>query len=204
MAEQTTTMGLVDRLFADPPQVHIELGNPDGGVWRTDRDCYEFIASCCVPGDRTLETGLGVSTALFLLCGTRHTCVTPFQSEVDRLYGYCRQRDIDVSQLELGLGFSDAVLPALPNDELDLMLLDGGHAFPTPMIDWFYGAGRLRRGGTLVLDDMHLPAVATLVRYLECDPRWSLVHRTPKWSAWRRESEGSLREEWSDQAFYVP
>ena len=29
---------------------------------------------------------------------------------------------------------------------LDVVFVDGGHGFPVPMIDWFYGAGRLRRG----------------------------------------------------------
>ena len=51
----------------------------------------------------------------------------------------------------------------LPPEPLDFVLIDGGHGFPTPMLDWFYGAGRLRRGGVAVFDDVQLPAVAMLV-----------------------------------------
>src|SRR3977135_1927145 len=101
---------IVDALLAGPPAVHIELGNPEGGVWRTDRDCYEFLAEACGPGARTLETGLGISTALFLLLGAHHTCVTPFQSEADRLLAYCRDRRIATDRFELILGRSDQVL----------------------------------------------------------------------------------------------
>src|SRR5437588_12441642 len=143
----------VDRLFADPPTVHVELGNPEGGVWRTDRDCYEFMAKACVPGARTLETGLGISTVLFLLLGTHHSCVTPFQCEVDRLLTYCRERRIATDQFQLILGFSNSVLPTLEG-ELDLVFIDGGHGFPTPMIDWCYAGGRLRRDGLVVIEDV--------------------------------------------------
>src|SRR5205807_161985 len=58
---------VVERLLADPPRVHEELhAPPDVGVWLTERECYELIADRVTPGARTLETGLGVSTALFL------------------------------------------------------------------------------------------------------------------------------------------
>ena len=61
---------MVERLLADPPRVHEELNAPaDLGVWLTERECYEFIADRVRAGARTLETGLGVSTALFLALG---------------------------------------------------------------------------------------------------------------------------------------
>ena len=43
---------LLELVLSDPPTVHIELGNPEGGVWRTDRDCYEFLLKSCAPGAR--------------------------------------------------------------------------------------------------------------------------------------------------------
>ena len=193
----------VDRLVADPPIVHRELGNPDGGVWRTDRDCYECLAEACAPGARTLETGLGISTALFLLLGTRHTCVTLYQSEGDHLLAYCRDRGISTDDLDMRIGYSDEILPTLHGD-LDVVFLDGGHAFPMPMIDWYYAGSRLRLGGLVVIDDIHLPAVRLLTRYLDDDPRWSVRTRTSKWVAYERMSAGPLRDEWTDQLFYKP
>ena len=194
---------LVDRLLADPPAVHVELGNPEGGVWRTDRDCYEFIAASVAPDARTLETGLGISTVLFLLLGAWHTCVTPFLSEASRLRAYCLDRGIPADRLQLIVDYSDNALPGL-SGERDLVFVDGGHAFPIPMLDWRYAGGRLRRGGLVVVDDMHLPAVGVLCHYLDSDPRWQLRRRTVKWAAYERLSEGPLRDEWTDQPFYRP
>ena len=41
----------------------------------------------------------------------------------------------------------------------------------------------------------------SLVWYLDLDPRWTRVAGTAKWSAWRRESEGPLDEDWTQQTF---
>jgi hypothetical protein len=193
---------IVNRTLNDPPRVHIELGNPDGGVWRTDADCYDFLGSICSPGTRTLETGLGISTALFLALEASHTCVTPFHSEADRFMAYCRDRRISTQNFTLLVGESQRILPTLTG-ELDVVLIDGGHAFPLPMIDWYYGAGRLQRSGVVVIDDIHLPGVKVLTRYLDADPRWQPMQRTAKWCAYRRLSGGPLRDEWTDQPFYT-
>jgi len=198
-----TSGQILEALLNDPPTVHIELGNPEGGVWRTHRDCYEFLANACSPGTRTLETGLGISTALFLKLGAKHTCVTPFDSEVRRLRAYCRTHAIPTRQFQLILGTSERVLPTLKG-ELDLLFIDGGHAFPIPMIDWYYAGSRLRRGGLIVMDDVQLPAVQVLIQYLSSDPRWEMRQRTVKWIAFERLSEGPFRDEWNDQLFYKP
>jgi hypothetical protein len=193
---------VVDRLLADPPRVHEELyAPPDLGVWLTERDCYEFIADRLGPGARTLETGLGVSTALFLALGTDHTCVVPSQPQVDILRRYCDDHDIPVDRLHVELGGSEDVLPTLRTKPLDLLFLDGSHGFPTPMIDWFYAGRLLRRGGAVVLDDRRLPAVAIVVDYLDADPRWRGLQRTDKWATFERLSEGALAEDWYDQPF---
>ncbi len=87
--------------------------------------------------------------------------------------------------------------------ELDLVLIDGAHSFPIPVIDWFYGAGRLRRGGVVVFDDIDLPAVRILLdSYLELDDRWVSIAGTSKWRAYRRVSEGALAEHESHQMFF--
>lgn len=193
---------LIDELFGDLPQVHKELGNPEGGVWRTDRSCYELIAAHCDQASRTLETGLGLSTMLFVRLGTLHTCVAPWKTEVDNLLRHCQDRKISTERLTLIQGFSDEVLPTLPRTELDLVLIDGGHGFPTPIIDWYYGAGRLRQGGILVIDDIHLPAVQLVLEFLDADERWNRLEKTPKWIAYQRASSGSLQEEHNKQLFW--
>jgi hypothetical protein len=191
----------VSIVMNDPPPVHGAAAGPTG-VWGTAIDCYDFLARHVEPGARTLETGCGISTALFALWGTEHTCVVYSQDEVDILSSWAHQREVDLSHLTFEVGPSDDVLPRLEPTDLDLALIDGSHAFPAAIIDWFYAAGRLRKGGVVVVDDVHLPAVTLgLFEFLARDPRWELIARTDKWAACLRQSSGPLREEWTDQPF---
>ena len=70
---------------------------------------------------------------------------------------------------------SDRYLPACDVNSLDLVLLDGKHAFPWPIIDWFYTADRLKVGGLMILDDTQLRPVRVLADFLMADvDRWRL------------------------------
>jgi predicted O-methyltransferase YrrM len=129
--------------------------------------------------------------------------VTPAQEEADRLLAYCADHDIDTGSLTFEIGCSDEVLPRLPHETLDLVLIDGNHGFPTPMLDWYYAGSLLRAGGLLVIDDIPLPAVAHLCAFIDRDPRWSNDRRTEKWSAYRRATGASLRQDWFEQPFYT-
>jgi hypothetical protein len=94
------------------------------------------------------------------------------------------------------------VLPQLDIADLDLLLIDGGHGFPHPAIDWYYGALHLKAGGIVVIDDVQLPSVKDfLVDYLDKDPRWTKVGGDYKWHAYRKVGDFSVREEWTHQEF---
>lgn len=194
---------VVERLFADPPLVHAMdfSAEPAIGVWSTDRDCYELLAEEVHVGDRTLETGSGLSTVLFAALGAAHTCVTPSQVEAERITDYCQRHSIDQASLRFAIGTSDVVLPTL-TEPVDLLLIDGNHGFPTPIIDWYYGAALLVDGGLLVIDDTPLPAVSGLKRFIDLDPRWVPVGRSARWAAWRRVGSGPLCQDWFDQPRY--
>ena len=197
---------VVDRVLADPPGVHPMGHGPDAhlGVWSTEPDCYRFMAEHCPPGSRTLETGSGLSTVLFAALGAEHVCCTAGQEEADRVLAHCASRGIPTDHLRFEVGASHDALPALQRagDERDLVLIDGGHGFPMPIIDWFYGAGTLRAGGVLVVDDVNLPAVRVLRGFLDQDPRWVPLAGTEKWRAWRRTTAGTLSEDWTAQPFF--
>jgi hypothetical protein len=202
----SSRLALLDEVLAAPPSVHSYDESsgmtPPRGVWSSPAACYRFLAAHCPAGSRTLETGLGLSTALFTLWGCTHTCVVPWEEEPTRLKAYLADRKADVSRLRIEVGHSQEVLPRLPADPLDLVLLDGGHGFPVPIIDWFYAGSRLVEGGLLVIDDLQLPSVTLgLIHFLTSDPRWTEVAREERWGAWRRETSGPLGEEWSWQKF---
>lgn len=198
----------VTRVLNDPPLVHATTANPEAlpdGVWRTDRACYEFMAQHCPPGTRTLETGLGVSTALFTLWQCDHTCTTPSPQEKEHFSTYLKSSNIDASRLRIELGPSQLVLPALDRTPLDLVFIDGCHGFPVPIIDWFYAAQRLQAGGIVVLDNLNAPSVRLgLLDFLQTDPRWTLLSHGPWWAAWQRQTSHPLNEEWTTQPFLGP
>jgi predicted O-methyltransferase YrrM len=200
-----TASALVDRIFAEPPRIHAmdTSDDPALGVWSTDHDCYVLLAGHIGPGKRTLETGSGVSTVLFAAAGARHTSVTPAHAEADRILAYCAEQGIETGSLEFEIGCSDEVLPRLPDEQFDLILIDGNHGFPTPILDWYYAASRLRSGGLLVIDDIQLPAVAHLCAFIDRDPRWNTFSRSDKWIAFTRINEGLLRQDWFEQPSYA-
>jgi len=194
--------GVVDRLLAEPPDVHDMTTQPGAelGLWSTERDCYLLMEEHATPGTRSLETGSGLSTILLTALGATHTCVTPSQGEADRIVDYCKAHDISTTSLTFEIGCSDEVLPRLePKADYDLLLIDGNHGFPVPMIDWYYGASVLKRGGLLIIDDIALPAVAHLVAFLDRDPRFEAHRRTDKWAAFWKVEGGDLRQDWFDQ-----
>jgi predicted O-methyltransferase YrrM len=159
----------------------------------------ELVAS----GSRTLETGLGVSTALFAMWGADHTCVVASEYEVDQLRSYLEARQVDMSSVTFQLGSSDVVMPRIANDgDLDLVFIDGCHGWPNATIDWYYGANRLREGGVVIIDDTQLRQVSMgLIDYLDADPRWERVKKAPNWCAYRRRSSHAFCEDWRAQPF---
>jgi hypothetical protein len=192
----------VERVMANPPRVHATA--PDNAAWSTEESCYRFMADQVEEGSRTLETGAGVSTALFAAWGCNHIVVVPFGNEAEALEQYLDEAGITRASLTFDLRPSEVALPTLAGGSpLDLVFVDGCHGFPSPIIDWFYGAGLLRKGGIVVFDDVQLPQVDLLLTtFIEPDARWEMVAGTTKWKAFRRLSEGSLGEDWYAQPFF--
>jgi hypothetical protein len=207
VSDLSSRLAVVEQVLADPPAVHTMdfSEQPPLGVWSTEPACYRLLAEHCPPGTRTLETGCGASTVLFAAFGADHVCCTAGQAEADRVVEHCRSRGIPTDTLRFEVGYSHRTLPPLEAAglERDIVLIDGSHGFPQPIVDWLYGAALLVRGGLLVVDDVNLPAVRQLVRFLDQDPRWEPVAGTGKWRAFRRLAEGMLSEDWIGQPWYV-
>lgn len=201
----TGPQSVVDELLSDPPVVHI-VDTPTGkvpGVWAADESCYRFIARTVRPGMSTLETGSGISTALFASLGAHHRCVTPAAEEADHLRRYFGRTGIDADNVIFDIAPSHVALPRL-HDRFDIVFIDGAHGFPLPIIDWFYACGLLATGGTLIVDDLQLPGVRVLLEFLNQDPRWEVIEQTRKWGAFRRLGAGDMLEGQWEQPFFFP
>jgi predicted O-methyltransferase YrrM len=192
----------VETLLANPPSLHLD---PSGRPvpFEADPRMLRRIASSVRDGSRTLETGAGLSTLVFAVAGCEHTCVVPFVEEVERIRGWCEANGVPTDRLRFETARSEEVVPRLARDGLlDLVLIDGGHGFPTPFVDWWYAGRRLRVGGLLIIDDTHLWTGAVLRDFLAEQPAWEVVEVLPMRAAvLRRVAEDPAHEEWVDQPY---
>jgi hypothetical protein len=169
---------LTHELRASPPGLHGDGDEYWGLAWAALRWLEDNVR----PGMATLETGAGSSTIVFAAAGAEHEAVTPDADEEARIRGVCERLGVDSSSVRFRIGPSHEVLPALEPRELDLVLVDGAHGFPYPILDWWFLAPRLRVGGLMLLDDAYMPPVGAIVDALRAQPAWeiaaSIGHRT--------------------------
>lgn len=122
----------------------------------------------------TLETGCGGSTVIFAAAGARHTVITPAAEEYSALQAYCADEAISTERVRLLAESSHTALTRTWSPEpLDVVLIDGAHAFPFPALDWFLTSMHLRLGGHVLLDDAHLPSVHLVYRFLRQSDAWA-------------------------------
>jgi hypothetical protein len=162
-------MAVIQKILNDRPRFHM------GGTRRWDSlpETLHAIEGFVRPGDRTLETGCGVSTVVFAAGGAKHTAISPNDDEHRRIREYCRSAGIDDSGLEFIVGYSDRVLPDLCQPgSWDSAFIDGAHSFPFPTVDWHYVSSSLKVGGRLLLDDIPVPAVSQVFRFMNQEPNW--------------------------------
>ena len=197
--EQRSAVGAapaIEELLAHPPILH---GSVTHGL--TDA-ALRWIAALPAPL-RTLETGCGLSTVVFAARGDEHTCITYAQSEEDAVRGYCEKQGIDLGTVTFVIERSEVALPRLADDPLDMVLIDGSHAFPHVFVDWMYSAPRLEVGGSLVIDDVHLWTGKVLREFLASEPEWELLDEWGgRTTAFRKRSETPFRD-WYEQPFVL-
>lgn len=183
----------------DPPKPHVDA---QGGcmVMGLNEAALRFIYENVDDRSNTLETGCGLSTAVFALTGSRHTVIAPAPSEFEITKAYCRDRGIATSQIDFITEPSQKVLPDLESPPLDLVLIDGGHGFPTPYVDWFYTARKLKKGGYLIIDDIWVWSCQILRDFLIEQPHWEFVAEyEDRTTVFRKVEDGSEWLEWTQQ-----
>lgn len=192
----------VRELLAEPPLIH-EWMSQDGLMTHgLLPEALAYLERVVQPGQRTLETGSGLSTIVFAMRGAHHTCVTPDAREADRIRQYCSDHRIDTSLLTFHHQPSERVLPTLDLEPLDLVLIDGSHSFPQVFLDWFFTQHALRVGGTVVVDDVHIWTGRVLRDFLCAEPEWDLVERwAGRTVAIRKLADYNDAKDWDDQAF---
>ena len=122
------------------------------------------------PFQFSAETGCGGSTIVLSHISTHHTsfAIEGADRTITGLRQYSDFRPDTVIFVE---GETKRTLPLhLFEGRLDLVLLDGPHAYPLPQLELVYLFPQVRVGGWVVLDDIQIPSVHELFRFLCKEP----------------------------------
>jgi len=190
----------LDALVNENPKFHMD-GGGEPVSYGLGRAPLSYIAEKVKGDPNTLETGAGISTVIFALLGANHVCITPNKGEVGRIVAYCGQRQIPVLKINFVIEKSEYALPKLEASGLDLVLIDGRHAFPTPFIDWYYTAEKLKLGGLMVVDDTQLWTGKILKEFMLSEPEWQLDKIFSNTCCFIKIKEGSHLKGWVLQPF---
>jgi predicted O-methyltransferase YrrM len=134
----------------------------------------------------SLETGSGKSTLLFSHLSPDHLVFS-----MDRGNNSIKQvREsplFNPGSVTFVEGPTQQTLPAHAfQDPLDLILIDGPHGYPFPDLEYYYLYPHLAKGGLLILDDIDIPMVYHLFRFLMADEMYSLEQVVYKTAFFRR------------------
>lgn len=191
-----TTDTIIDVLLASRPAFHGHCTHS------LVPEALRLIEQTVGARQRTLETGAGLSTVAFAASGAMHTTIVKSQVEVDRISAYCKQHAIPLGNVTFVTDWTEQALPALELGELDLVLLDGSHAFPGLFIEWFYTADALKTGGRLIVDDVHLWTGRTLRDFLRASEGWEQADELRGRTAIFDKTESArLHLDWSEQPY---
>jgi hypothetical protein len=196
--------GMIDSILGDLPELHTTQEG-ERTSFSVNHEALRHISSIVTGSMSTIETGCGVSTVVLALSGARHICVAANPSHIELLKTYCSERAISLDNLRFSIGRSEDVLPSLDLPLLDFALIDGGHAFPIPYLDWFYIGRRLKVGGVIAIDDIQIPTVKVLYDFLLLNPDWKLGRKIGRMTFFQkvREIEQGVWDYWSEQPFNV-
>lgn len=123
---------------------------------------------------------------------------------INRIQSYCQNNHISYSKVTFKAGISERILPSLELDNLDLVLIDGRHAFPTPFIDWYYTCEKLKVGGMMIVDDTQIWTGTILKEFLLSEPEWELTaDLSSKTAVFLKIKECTHSKEWLEQPLVI-
>jgi hypothetical protein len=194
---------VIAKLFAQQPSFHGEV-SAGSANYAITRDVCRWIGENVPENARTLETGCGYSTMSFLVRSGAHSVYSPFSGEHDLIKSWCSEQGIPTDHVTFVAQPSQQALPNRQRAPLDVVLIDGDHAFPAPFIDWYYLADDLVPGGMLLVDDTHLTTGRILKDFLMSErTRWRLERELGKTAVFRRVTPDpvALGMSWEQQPF---
>lgn len=199
---------VAQRVIADRPAFHVAdrdtayAAKGDPVRWNAQAETLELIAGHVRSHHATLEVGTGASTVIFAATGADHIAISPFSDEHARIATYCDAIGVSAANVTFVADSSDRVLPGMSfDDRLDVIFLDGTHAFPYAIVEWHYLRRHLAVGGLLLIDDVPIPAVGVLHRFLEAEAGWERVAVVDRRTVGFRKNAEASEVTWREQPF---
>jgi predicted O-methyltransferase YrrM len=124
---------------------------------------------------RTLEVGCAYGLSSLYICGAipdsrgeHHTIVDPYQRTEWKGIGILNLHRAGYDSFRLLEQPSEMALPDLirAGERFDFVLIDGFHTFDQTLVDFYFVNRLLELGGIVVFDDVHLPAVRRVARFV--------------------------------------
>jgi predicted O-methyltransferase YrrM len=189
---------IFEKLLAESPSFH---GVEGRNQWSLAMDIMCWLFEAVQDGDHTLETGCGYSTLIFAMKGAHHTVISPVAEEHRRIVEWGEAHGVNFSRVTFLASKSEEVLPRW-NGPLDLVLIDGWHAFPAPFIDWFFTCQKLAVRGRMIVDDTQIRACRILRDFLEEEKgRWELERRFERTDVFRKLKAEVFAGDWNSQPY---
>lgn len=164
-----------------------QTGEGGTAAWGLSRTALQQIARVTGPATVSAETGSGLSTLLFGALAAEHHCFTLLDQDREKLIAAAERLDLTLRNVHFHVGDSAVTLPATDLPDLNIAVVDGGHAFPLPVLDWYYLTRSLSDGGLILIDDTWIPTVRILSTFLDLEPSWKVAARDGRSSWYRRQ-----------------
>ncbi|MEO8272561.1 MAG: class I SAM-dependent methyltransferase [Chloroflexota bacterium] len=159
-----------------------------------------------VPLTNSAETGTGRSTLLLSHLSSWHTVFTRDDiGDGDSLAKVRTSSLFNAGNVRFIVGPTQQTVPAHSFEAfLDLVLIDGPHAFPFPELEYYHFYPQIRPGGLLILDDIQIPSIGFVFRFLSRDDMWTLDEVIGTTAFFRRTNAptfDTLGDGWSLQGY---
>ena len=196
--ERNSSDHIIQRIIEEVPTTFHSHGSlhPDV-LWHIMREHKRVDARISV------ETGCGLSTLVLSHLSDRHTVFVSPQG--DSLQNTQSNPYLRSSTTSFVIGPSQIMVPKWQFSEpLDFVLLDGPHAYPFPDLEYYYIYPYIRKGGMLVIDDIHIPSIHGIYEFLRDDEMWEHCGDVLTTSFFRRTDKpvfDPLGGDWVSQRF---
>lgn len=132
-----------------------------------------LLRNAKTPVAHSMETGAGRSTVLISNISEDHYVFTIDNDSLQAaLDSPLTRRD----RVHVVAGPTQRTMPAHHFEhQLDLALLDGPHGYPFPDLEYYYVYPHLAPGALLVIDDIHIPTINNMFRFICEDAMFDLI-----------------------------